>query len=101
MDKFSARTFVFPMILVGLIGLVRLLRSPRSFQVQRTRTEIPPVRDDLPQAKTGDLALTRPESTDTPADAVRFGGLPTSQGYVNGGFRIVLAPLLPGSVNSD
>ena len=29
--------------------------------------------------------------------AVRRGGLPINQGYIGGGFRIVLAPLLPGS----
>ena len=33
--------------------------------------------------------------------AVRSGGLPINQGYIGGGFRIVLAPVLLGSVKSD
>ncbi len=77
MDKLSAKAFVFLIILVGLIGLVWLLRSPKSFQAQRTKTEMPPARDDLPQAETGDWVLTHTENTDTPPDTQRATSAPT------------------------
>ena len=77
MDKLSAKAFVFLIILVGLIGLVWLLRSPKSFQAQRTKTEMPPARNDLPQAETGDWVLTHTENTDNPRDTQRSTSAPT------------------------
>jgi formylglycine-generating enzyme required for sulfatase activity len=64
MDKFSARAFVFLIVLVGLICLVWLFRSPRSFQAQRTEAEIPPAQDALPHPETRELALTNAENAD-------------------------------------
>ena len=68
MQKLSPRAIVVLTILVGLIGLVWLLRSSRSFQARRTKSEIPPARHELTQAQTGGLELTHAGSTYTPLD---------------------------------